>query len=135
MTPVASRMAPPKMGMAKPITTMTQPAANRLMTLRIRPWRPGTCPKYIAVAHPSANDADLLTACHASSRTTGRNGTSGNQASDVPMPPSADVQRAYRHRVRHATLPLLARRVAEQLDLVAVGVHGVEALRHAVVGR
>ena len=34
-----------------------------------------------------------------------------------------------------ATLPLLARRVAVQLDLVAVGIRGVEAPAHAVVGR
>src|SRR5688572_3272989 len=124
-------------GIAKPTTRITQPAATRLLTPTIRPWRPGTWPKYSAVAQPSSNDAPRLRACQARRRTNGKNGTFANQAIDVPARVTESVpelQGADRHHIVDTALPLLARRVAVQLDLVAVRVHRVQALRHAVVG-
>jgi hypothetical protein len=41
----------------------------------------------MAVAQPRAKEADLLSACHAMSRTKGRNGTLGQDASAMPLSP------------------------------------------------
>src|ERR671910_2497972 len=81
----------------------------------------------MAVAQPSANEADLLSACQARSSTKGRNGTTAGQAIDVPRGSggsSVEVERADGHRLRDATLPLLAGCIAEELDFVAVGIGG-----------
>src|SRR5687768_12253655 len=92
----------------------------------------------MAVAQPRAKDADLLSACQARRRTNGRNGTVAPHAIDMPCRSddrkSVEVERPNDHGLVDATLPLLARRVAEELDLVAVWIGRVEAAGDAMVG-
>src|SRR5918999_4557101 len=123
MMPIACSSAPTSHGTQKPMRTTSHASASRLTTARIRPWRPGTCPKYSAVAQPSANEAERLTACQAMSSTNGRNGMLERVASDVPIarPPreerSVQGERLHGHDAVDPALPLVAGRVAVQLDL------------------
>ena len=55
-------------------------------------------------------------------------------ASDVPVS-SVEGEGPHGHDRVDVTLPLVARGVAVELDLVAIGVGGVEASAHAMVRR
>ncbi len=101
------------------MSRMTQPAASRLITDRMRPGRPGTWPKYSAVAQPRAKEAERLSACQTTIRTTGRNGMPVWDASLVPPGPGrrlrADQSRASGRTVMTAsTRPSHSSRGASQ---------------------